>query len=1463
VPQLVNKIVADRAVVAETIGTVNVRAEGISPGMWVDVLRRVSDGLASDQDKTAVERALLAGGSGSLLAFPSATIEIVGNVGELHHTTQLLDASVLERALLQQQQKIDSDRHSASLQAYMRGLRAWANTLPYRLPHQPNADLEALYVPLLAREGNPDALPVPIAGIVGHNICRKPDKPILVLGDAGAGKSTYLRYFARHAWSEPEKVGLERAYLVMPVRMRAFTAEGASVEERLWRILGRSGDIALLGAPPPPGFLSAWSKAVDARWILLLDGLDEVEPELRADAIEWVLQLRDQGDLVTSIFTCRNAASIGGTRLDQVALKVSLEPLGQTQKKELGRKWLNADPEPFIRDVERAGLSDETRIPLVATLAAAIFGAERKLPDTKERLFDGYIALCLDQAARLGGIENKGFSKEHVSHALRYLALDTLENRQIYGTEELHLALTEFLSQSDPRASQMGREAKLQGLSDAIALTGLIAIGPSIHWQHANLRDHLAAKRIAHLYPAVSPQALEVVGRWRDETWRGVLLFLFSIWGRGPDGILATSRLLEDIVYGEPSPQLAKPLPLWKRIFGSGPHPVKRVAKSLDAVLFAIEASAAAGAASKAVVEAIISKLLEKPEALTKLNSCARVFTRMDELTVLARWRGRPSLVGELGLVIEKLEALAVEGDPARAPGALAFIGWIGHGDRLRGFLARPDTSPKLVIEVASRLAVVDEGVLAFSILEEMFDTRIDQAASILLKIDTLVALDRKLSTLIPDRATAMRCLNDRAPSPISQKIFFAVLYIESLRALAGNKPNDFNDFEYSDDFKRSIRAILNVDPEDIILKLHEFKIVENRADELDLALYISEDSELKLAATDPSVDQFFRDYINLYMEYKPRIQTRYMLISILRGEMRFKNQFFKGLSIAAATLHSISRLDVIKKWIMDRRLPAERCGSLTKTLPESTRVQLAHDAEIAIDRRVEILTTLFVSVDPEVSSNAKTAYIEALDRLIAASPNAPEPRRRRASHLMDEQRWADAILDYDWLIERIPNSADDRSERANALYLQGRDDAALIDLDIALTLDPKHLLSLRRKGSVLRYLGRYRESIETLNNAILLGDETIPVIQERARAFQRLWIGESAVMDWRFAYGAIEQVDGKDIEVEYASALVAAGRFMEALPILDKLDRQSILRTWELDDLARCLLKANEVVRALDVAERSARGEGADKLQGLLIGLAARLCGENPSNRPEFRDLISSLNDSATDNIYAIHHAFIAGDRDRLDGGLQAIKAAEVDEASLRCSLWAFDFSVSCLSNDPLASIAIEATQTARAALFALPSISRPEVKEEPAKAIPKPPEKPVGLPGRLPAGLLCRRRAIEHFERENEFAKAVLARHDDRDTLFVFELEDGETVYGQCNFKLEKSDSFAFKFVAPFEAVAKNLFETNPFVPPDATLWIHPTSVARVLFDDTNLLSRFEADKNLARHRRKFFLREDRTAK
>ena len=260
----------------------------------------IENGEITKESLALVRRALISSGNSEVLQFGKYNIQVTNgkNIQIGDRIYQSSDASIFIQAVKQAQDDINKDKSFRALQGYFQALRTFCNNFPYLslddLLGREHKTLEEVYVPLRVRfqEGGTFSDTGNIKGTITEATVStalkhaklSSTKHILILGDPGAGKSTLLRQIAQNSWDVPEALGLAHPHLAMVVRLRSLVVSGdIYAGEKLLK----SSELVLL-EQLPENFLALWSAQMDAPWLILLDGLDEVPIAQRSTVIQWV-----------------------------------------------------------------------------------------------------------------------------------------------------------------------------------------------------------------------------------------------------------------------------------------------------------------------------------------------------------------------------------------------------------------------------------------------------------------------------------------------------------------------------------------------------------------------------------------------------------------------------------------------------------------------------------------------------------------------------------------------------------------------------------------------------------------------------------------------------------------------------------------------------------------------------------------------------------------------------------------------------------------------------------------------------------------------------------------------------------------------------------------------------------------------------------------------------------------------
>lgn len=419
--------------------------------------------------------------------------------------------------------------------------------------HDSEWDLDTAYLSLEAQSrdhpGPPDG-PRPAPRRVDALLAERPR--VLLRGDAGAGKTTLVWWLAAHASAGTLGPGLTALNGLVPfvVPLRTLRARGGAFPS-----LGQLSAAASTAVDDPP---EGWTGRVleAGRGLLLVDGLDEVTPDDREAAYDWLSRLLRRYPATRCVATVRPHAVAPDWLAAEDFEELRLLPMRDEDIAAFVAAWHRAarldDPDhATLTELERdlirqfdtnSTLSNLARTPLLCAVICALHRRRQGLlPETRWSLYDAALAMLLgnrDRRRRIDAPEGITMNVDEQAQLLQRIAIWLVRGGQseLDRDQALHQ-----LEQALRGMEQVRRQGSAQEiLTHLLNRSGVLQERADGVYQfaHRTFQDFLAAKEFSeggHLH--------ELIGRADSQQWQDVILLSAGHCGRREHPVLINGIL--------------------------------------------------------------------------------------------------------------------------------------------------------------------------------------------------------------------------------------------------------------------------------------------------------------------------------------------------------------------------------------------------------------------------------------------------------------------------------------------------------------------------------------------------------------------------------------------------------------------------------------------------------------------------------------------------------------------------------------------------------------------------------------------------------------------------------------------------------------------------------------------------------------------------------------------------------
>lgn len=417
--------------------------------------------------------------------------------------------------------------------------------------HDSEWDLDTAYLSLEAQAQDRAAPGPPLPQRIDTLLTDRPR--VLLRGEAGAGKTTLLWWLAAHASARTLDDDLAPLNGLVPfvVPLRTLRARGG----------GFPGPAELSGSAGPvvDAAPEGWAGRVleSGRALLLVDGLDEVPPEDREQAHDWLSQLLRRYPETRCVATVRPLAVEPDWLRSEGFTELRLLPMRNEDIQAFVASWHRAarlseqDDAERLDELERdlarqfdqnPTLRDLARTPLLCAVICALHRRrDGFLPETRWSLYRSALEMLLghrDRRRRIGDPEGIGLSVEEHTQLLQRIAVWLVREGQSEFTRGQALRQLGRALAGMERASAQGPPERI--LTHLLNRSGLLQEHADATYQfiHRTFQDYLAAKELIE-----DDHINELLRHAEEETWQDIILLAAGHCGRRELALLVSGLL--------------------------------------------------------------------------------------------------------------------------------------------------------------------------------------------------------------------------------------------------------------------------------------------------------------------------------------------------------------------------------------------------------------------------------------------------------------------------------------------------------------------------------------------------------------------------------------------------------------------------------------------------------------------------------------------------------------------------------------------------------------------------------------------------------------------------------------------------------------------------------------------------------------------------------------------------------
>ena len=350
---------------------------------------------------------------------------------------------------------------------------------------------------------------------------------LMVLGQPGAGKSTFLRKMGLEALNG-KKGGFNHGCIPVFIELKSFTSTQIEIEKFI------VDEFTICDFPSPDQFMA---KALEqGKLLILLDGLDEVPTVKTNEVISQIQNFVDRYDKNRFIISCRIAAYRNNFKR---FTDVKLADFDDTQIEQFIKNWFQSEVDKqagtaqkcweLLQQPAYSAAKELAHTPLLLTFLCLNYDRSQNFPNNRSVLYKKALGILLEEwAAEKRILQNEiyqGLSTELEKLLLSEIAYSGFDaDKLFFPQREVVDQIKTFLANNLNAPKHLDGEAVLKAIEGQQGI--LVERAEDVYsFSHLTLQEYLTAQYIVDnnlIEPLVNCHL-------SDERWREVFLLVAGL----------------------------------------------------------------------------------------------------------------------------------------------------------------------------------------------------------------------------------------------------------------------------------------------------------------------------------------------------------------------------------------------------------------------------------------------------------------------------------------------------------------------------------------------------------------------------------------------------------------------------------------------------------------------------------------------------------------------------------------------------------------------------------------------------------------------------------------------------------------------------------------------------------------------------------------------------------------------